>query len=54
MNGFELYNEIRKIDDRAKVCFVMAFDIYEDVECIIRKPIAMDNWVIRIRAKIQG
>jgi len=22
MNGFELYNEIRKIDDKVKVCFV--------------------------------
>jgi hypothetical protein len=26
MNGFELYNEIRRIDD--KVCFITAFDIY--------------------------
>jgi DNA-binding response OmpR family regulator len=27
MNGFELYNQIRKIDDRIKVCFITAFDI---------------------------
>jgi DNA-binding response OmpR family regulator len=55
MNGIELYNEIRKIDDKVKVCFVTAFDIEnQDVECIIRKPIVMRDLVKRIRAKIQG
>ena len=28
MNGFELYREIRKIDDKVKVCFVTAFEVY--------------------------
>jgi DNA-binding response OmpR family regulator len=28
MNGFELYTEIRKIDDKIKVCFVTAFEAY--------------------------
>ena len=27
MNGFELYNEIRKIDDKVPVCFITALDI---------------------------
>jgi CheY-like chemotaxis protein len=27
MDGFELYKEIRKIDDKVKVCFATAFDI---------------------------
>lgn len=55
MNGFELYNEIRKVDDKVKVCFVTAFDIEnQDVECIIRKPIVMGDLVKRIRAMIQG
>ena len=27
MNGFELYKEIRKIDDKVKVCFITAFDV---------------------------
>jgi DNA-binding response OmpR family regulator len=54
MNGFELYNELRKINDKVQVCFITAFDIEnQDVECIIRKPIVMDNLVKRIRAKIQ-
>jgi len=28
MNGFELYREIRKMDERVKVCFVTAFEVY--------------------------
>jgi len=28
MNGFELYQEIRKVDTRVKICFITAFDIY--------------------------
>ena len=55
MNGFELYNEIRKIDDKVKICFITAFDIEkQDVECLIRKPIVIDDLVKRVRAKIQG
>lgn len=30
MNGFELNNEIRKIDNRVKVCFITAFDIQKE------------------------
>jgi DNA-binding response OmpR family regulator len=51
MNGFELYNEIRKIDD--KVCFITAFDIKkEDVKCLIRKPVFIGDLVKRVRAEI--
>ena len=28
MNGFELYQEIRKVDTKVKVCFITAFDAY--------------------------
>src|SRR5918911_4126553 len=55
MNGFELYNEIRKIDDKVKVCFITAFDIQkEDVECLIRKPVVIGDLIKRVRAKIQN
>jgi len=27
MNGFELYQEIRKVDTKVKVCFITAFDV---------------------------
>jgi DNA-binding response OmpR family regulator len=55
MNGFELYNEIRKIDDKVPVCFITAFDIEkQDVECLIRKPIVIGDLVKRVMAKMQG
>jgi CheY-like chemotaxis protein len=28
MNGFELHREIRKIDEKVKVCFITAFEVY--------------------------
>jgi DNA-binding response OmpR family regulator len=32
MNGFELCNEMRKVNDKVKVCFVTAFDIQREEE----------------------
>jgi len=53
MNGFEMYNEMRKIDDEVKVCFITAFDIQkEDMECLIRKPVSIGDLVKRVRAQI--
>lgn len=59
MNGFELYREIRKIDDRAKVCFLTAFEMYGDefkrvfpsmdVKHFIQKPISMVDLTDQIR-----
>jgi two-component system, OmpR family, response regulator ChvI len=49
MNGFELYKEIRKIDEKIKTCFLTAGETYDPVyadisnqlgaNCFIRKPI---------------
>jgi DNA-binding response OmpR family regulator len=66
MNGFELYKEIRKIDDKVKVCFVTAFDIQREEEddlkavgtlndekpAIIRKPITIDDLIKRVNAEL--
>jgi DNA-binding response OmpR family regulator len=64
MNGFELCNEMRKVNDKVKVCFVTAFDIQKEEEdlkavatlnekpVIIRKPITIDDLVKRVGAKI--
>ena len=66
MNGFELYKEIRKIDDKVKVCFVTAFDIQreeaddlkavgtldDEKPAIIRKPITIDDLVKRVNAEL--
>jgi DNA-binding response OmpR family regulator len=63
MNGFELYREIRKIDEKARVCFLTAFEMYMeefrrvfpsmDVKHFIQKPITMNDLVAQIR-KITG
>ena len=65
MDGFELYNEIRKVDDKVKVCFVTAFDIQKEDEedwkavttlnqkpAFIRKPISIDELVKRVKAEL--
>lgn len=58
MNGFELYREIRKIDDKVKACFFTASEAYymdlvkkyqmSHVNCFITKPIAIEELVKRI------
>ena len=66
MDGFELYNEIRKVDDKVKVCFVTAFDIQKEDEedlkdvatslnqkpAIIRKPISIDDLVQKVKEEL--
>ena len=67
MDGFSLYEEIRKIDNKVKVCFITAFEINyqalravfpaatttDDIRCFIRKPVDMDDLVKRINAEIR-
>src|SRR5207245_9549673 len=58
LNGFELYREIKKKNDKAKICFFTAFEVYYeefkkvfptlDVKCFIRKPIAIKDLVDHI------
>jgi DNA-binding response OmpR family regulator len=65
MNGFDLYREIRKLDDKVKVCFMTAFDIKkEDIKSAIptlneeknptvfRKPIKLEDLVSGVKAEI--
>jgi DNA-binding response OmpR family regulator len=67
MDGFSLYEEIRKIDKKVKVCFITAFEVNyqalravfpaatstDDIGCFIRKPVDMDDLVKRINAEIR-
>jgi DNA-binding response OmpR family regulator len=62
LNGFELYREIRKIDEKIRTCFLTAGETYDpvyadisnqlDANCFIRKPIENQelinhiNWII--------
>jgi two-component system catabolic regulation response regulator CreB/two-component system response regulator ChvI len=53
MSGFELYRELKKKDDKLKVCFMTAFEIYYnefhkmfpnvDVRRFIRKPVSLSE-----------
>ena len=64
MNGFELCKEIRKVNDKVKVCFATAFDIQKEEEegltlaasnekpIIILKPISIDDLVKRIKMEL--
>jgi two-component system, OmpR family, response regulator ChvI len=62
MNGFELYQEIEKMDNKAKVCFITAFEVYYNslrelfptvkVDCYIKKPITTDELVQRIKSEL--
>jgi PleD family two-component response regulator len=60
MNGFELYHEIRKLDDKVKVCFLTAGETHDeevrkesfpelDINCFIRKPIANQDLIQRVK-----
>ncbi len=50
MNGFELYEELKLLDQKSKICFITAFETYYeslteffpklDVRCFIRKPVS--------------
>lgn len=52
ISGFDLYREFVKIDDKAKICFITAFEIYYDefrkvfpklkVDCFVKKPARME------------
>jgi DNA-binding response OmpR family regulator len=67
MNGFELYKEIRKKDDKVTILFMTAFDVQkEDLETagiptsnektvtIVRKPIQISDLVRSVRAKLEA
>lgn len=62
LNGFSLYNEIRKLDNKVKICFLTAaedtyYDIFRkqaypnyDENCILRKPIENELLLKRIKS----
>ena len=63
MYGHQLYDEIKKIDGRLKVCFMTAtYQNYEalraafptiEIECYIQKPVEIKDLVRRINAELQ-
>jgi two-component system, OmpR family, response regulator ChvI len=63
MNGFELYEELKKIDAKPKICFITAFETYYellkkdfpelDIGCFIKKPISLSDLAIRLKAELE-
>jgi two-component SAPR family response regulator len=61
LNGFDLYQEIRKLDNNVKICFLTAAtDVYDeafgkgafpnfDEKCIIRVPIENESLIKQIK-----
>ena len=62
MSGFELYDKIRKLHGRVKVCFISALDPNSDelrdhflsltIDCFIPKPIQARELVNRIETEL--
>jgi len=64
ISGFELYRRLKKIDNKPKVCFITAFDVYYDefkkvfpsleVKCFLRKPISMSDLVEQVKLQFES
>jgi two-component SAPR family response regulator len=65
MNGFELYKQIKKIDDKVKVCFLTAGEMdYEQFRkelspglnenCYIQKPIQNEILIKKLKRIIDA
>ncbi len=62
MTGFELYEEINKMDARAHVIFITAFEVYYDAlkeiypdlvpSSFIQKPVSNDDLIGRIKREL--
>ncbi len=61
INGFELYEKIRKIDSEVKACFITAHEVYYeslreifptmDLDCYV-KPIEIEDLVSHVKAEL--
>ena len=62
MNGFELYEKIKKIDNNAKVCFITAYRMYfealremypdYEVDCFMDKPFENEDLLGKVASAI--
>jgi DNA-binding response OmpR family regulator len=63
LSGFQLYREIRKKDDKARVCFMTAFEVYReefgkvfpnyDIKCFLTKPLSITDLQKIIEAELE-
>jgi DNA-binding response OmpR family regulator len=62
MNGYQLYERMKEIDQGLKACFMTANEIYEDdsinmvsellMKCIIKKPVTLDELKIKVHMQL--
>lgn len=63
MTGFELYEEINKVDEKVHVIFITAFEVYYEAlkeiypdlvpSSFIQKPISNDDLAVRIKQELR-
>lgn len=62
IDGVKLYQEVRKIDKRVRVCFITASleyytehfpELKKEEECFMQKPISIENFVSRVEEYLQ-
>jgi two-component system, OmpR family, response regulator ChvI len=63
MDGFQLYDKMKDIDNKVKVCFITAYEVnYEalrkvfptlGLECFVQKPIEVSQLVRKINAELE-
>jgi len=63
MNGFDLCEKLRNIDDKVKYCFMTAYEGYYEtlkkdhpplyIDCFITKPIQLGNLVAVIKGQLE-
>ena len=63
MYGYELYDKMKKIDSKLKMCFMTAtYSNYEElratfptieIECYIQKPVQIKDQVRRVKAELE-
>jgi DNA-binding response OmpR family regulator len=66
MDGFELYDKMKEMDNEVKMCFMTGYDINikalravfalsSDLEaCSIRKPIDLQEFIARIKSELRA
>ena len=62
IDGFTLYEQIRRRDINVKVCFITASEEYykeqfpelKKEECIMQKPISLDNLLERVNVVLRN
>jgi DNA-binding response OmpR family regulator len=63
MSGFEVYRRVRKLDNKIKIAFMTAFDVFDgefkkvlpsiEVKCFFKKPMRMNELVKRIKEELK-